>query len=71
MHNEGYCSRSVCLSVCVSVYDYSRTAGNEAAYERFSVQGLEKQNGDFAETTAFESDKLAWSRTTLRGPTHQ
>ena len=25
----------VCLSVCVSVYDYSRTTGYEAAYERY------------------------------------
>ena len=24
-----------CLSVCVSVYDYSRTTGYEAAYERY------------------------------------
>ena len=26
---------SVCLCVCVSVYAYSRTAGKEAAYERY------------------------------------
>ena len=25
----------VCLSVCVSVYDYSRTTGYGAAYERY------------------------------------
>ena len=24
-----------CLSVCLSVYDYSRTTGYEAAYERY------------------------------------
>ena len=35
MRSEGYSSRSVCLSVCVSVYDYSRTTGYEAAYERY------------------------------------
>ena len=35
MRSEGYSSRSVsvCLSVCVFVYDYSRTTGYEAAYE--------------------------------------
>ena len=27
MRSEGYSSRSVCLSVCLSVYDYSRTTG--------------------------------------------
>ena len=31
MRSEGYGSRSVCLSV----YDYSRTTGYEAAYERY------------------------------------
>ena len=35
MRSEGYISRSVCLSVCLSVYDYSRTTGYEAAYERY------------------------------------
>ena len=25
----------VCLSVCLSVYDYSRTTGYKAAYERY------------------------------------
>ena len=25
----------VCVSVCLSVYDYSRTTGYEAAYERY------------------------------------
>ena len=35
MRSEGYSSRSVCLSVCLSVYDYSRTTGYEAAYERY------------------------------------
>ena len=32
MRSEGYSSRSVCLSVCLFVYDYS---GYEAAYERY------------------------------------
>ena len=31
MRSEGY---GTCLSVCVSVYAYSRTMGNEAAHER-------------------------------------
>ena len=35
MRSEGYSSRSVCLSVCLSVSDYSRTTGYEAAYERY------------------------------------
>ena len=35
MRSERYSSRSVCLSVCLSVYDYSRTTGYEAAYERY------------------------------------
>ena len=35
MRSEGNGSRSVCLSVCLSVYDYSRTTGYEAAYERY------------------------------------
>ena len=34
MRSEGYSSRSVCLSVCLFVSDYSRTTGYEAAYER-------------------------------------
>ena len=28
-----YSRRSVCLSVCLFVYDYSRATGYEAAYE--------------------------------------
>ena len=35
MRSEGYSSRSVCLSVCLSVSDYSRATGYEAAYERY------------------------------------
>ena len=35
MRSEGYSSRSVCLSVCLSVDDYSRTTGYEEAYERY------------------------------------
>ena len=35
MRSESYSSRSVCLSVCLFVSDYSRTTGYEAAYERY------------------------------------
>ena len=35
MRSEGYSSCSVCLFVCLSVDDYSRTTGYEAAYERY------------------------------------
>ena len=35
MRSEGYSSRSVRLCVCVSVYDYSRTTGYEAAHEQY------------------------------------
>ena len=46
---------SVCLFVCFSVDDYSRTTGYEAAYERYQqLQCYKGECGDFAETTAFE-----------------
>ena len=35
MRSEGYSIWSVCLSVCLCVYDYSRTTGYGAAYERY------------------------------------
>ena len=57
MRSEGYSSRSVCLSVCLFVSDYSRTTGYEAAYERYQQLQCYKSKkicGDFAETTAFE-----------------
>ena len=64
MRSEVYGSRSV--SVCLSVYDYSRTTGNEAAYERYptalAVHGLGKKNADFAE---LESNKRCVA------PTHE
>ena len=61
----------LCQSVCLS--DYSGTTGNEAASERYQKLQCNKRlkNDDFAKTTAFESEKLALSRTTLRDPTHQ
>ena len=35
MRSEDYSTWSECLSVCLSVYDYCRTTGYEAAYERY------------------------------------
>ena len=35
MRSEGYGSRSVCVSVFLSVDDYSRSTGYDAAYERY------------------------------------
>ena len=46
MRSEGYSSRSVCLSVCLFVHDYSRTTGYEAAYERY--QHLQCHKGKIA-----------------------
>ena len=48
MRSQGYGSRlSVCLFVCLSVYDYSRTTSYEAAYERYQhlqcYKGLKNQ----------------------------
>ena len=58
MRSEGYSSRSVCLSVCLFVSDYSRTTGYEAAYKAIPTDsvliGQEKNYADFAETTVFE-----------------
>ena len=48
----------LCPFVCLSVDDYSRTTGYEAAHERYQqlqcYKGMKKKCGDFAETTAFE-----------------
>ena len=58
MRSKGYSSWSVCLSVCLSVNDYSHTTGYEAAYERYQqlqcYKGMKNNCADFAETTAFE-----------------
>ena len=43
MRSEGYSTWSVCLFVCLSVDDYSRTTGYEAAYERY--QQLQRYKG--------------------------
>ena len=72
MRMEGFSSRAV----RVSVYAYSGTAG----YIRGGLSTIqtaaelpepEMWKSDYAETTAFESEKLARSRNELRGPTHQ
>ena len=51
MRSKGYSSRSVCLCVCVSVY--------EVAYERYQqlqcYKGKKNKCGDFAETIAFKT----------------
>ena len=49
MRSEGYGSRSVCLSVCLSVYDYSRTTDYEAGMSDTNSFGTTK-----AKTIAFE-----------------
>ena len=52
----------ICLSVCVSVYDYSRTTGNEVASEQYQQlqcsKCSKKYTSDFSRTKAFEIDKL-------------
>ena len=55
-------SVSDCLSVSASKRHQSDTKGSSATSAR---------NGDFAKTTAFESEKLVLSRTTLGDPAHQ
>ena len=44
---QTYSTWSVCLFVCLSVYDYSRTTGYEAAYERYQqlqcYKGMKKK----------------------------
>ena len=74
---EGYCTWSVrlCVCVCLSVDLYSRTAGNEAARERYTrLQRNKRSNNnvaDLAETAAFWQEKPAQPWTTYRDPTHQ
>ena len=51
MRSEGYSSRSVYLSV----YDYSRTTGYEAAYERYQqLQCYKGKKNNVVEMTAFK-----------------
>ena len=56
------------------VYDYSRTTGYEAAYERYQqlqcYKGLKIYRGDFAETTVFERYGMKTSETSEIGNMH-
>ena len=67
MRSEGYGGRSVSLSECRRLFwlrggPLAIPAGSE-------LREPEKVLGDFSETTAFESDKLA--RSAGAGPIHQ
>ena len=70
-------SRVTVVVVCLSVYLSTTILALQATRRlmsdtnSFSGTWARKKNGDFAETTAFESDKLTRARTALRGPTHQ
>ena len=60
------------LCVCLSATILALQATRRLMSDTNSFSGTwARKNGDFAETTAFESDKLARLRTALRGPTHQ
>ena len=57
MRSEGYSSRSVCLSVCLStiILGLQATRRLRSDTNSFSATRARKNNvGDFAETTAFE-----------------
>ena len=56
MRSEGYSSRSVCLSVCVSATILALQATRRLMSDTssFSATRAGKKRGDFAETTAFE-----------------
>ena len=76
---EGYSTWSVrlcvCVSVCLSVYLYSRTTGNEAAREQYTRLQRNKHSknnvADLAKTAAFWQEKPAPPWTTFCDPTHQ
>ena len=65
--------KMVCVCVCVGrLFWHYRLRGDPLAIPAASeLREPEIEKGDFPETTAFDSDKLARSRTALRGPTHQ
>ena len=75
MHSEGYGTWSVRLCVCVFVYLYSQTTGNEAAHERYTHlqhnKRLKNNVADLAKTAAFWQEKLALPWTTFCDQTHQ
>ena len=62
---------SVCLSTTILALEPTRRLVSDNNSFNGTLSRIIKRNGDFAETTAFESDKLARSRTALRHPTHQ
>ena len=58
MRSEGYCSRSVCVSVCLSVKShltYGASVRPENAVTYSAGNEGQKIRGDFPETTAFKS----------------
>ena len=57
----------VCLGH-MSVDNYSRATGYEAAYERYQQFQLETYSSNLAEMTASEHEKLAQSQTRFCGP---
>ena len=69
MRSEGYSTWSVCQSTTILALQATRRVMNDT--NSFSVQAIEKETSVFAINTAFESVKLAPSRTTSRGPTHE
>ena len=71
MRSEGYI---VVLCVSATILALQSTRRLMSDTNSFSGSGTWARkfvSGDFAETTAFETDKLARLRTALRGPTHQ
>ena len=62
----------VCVCVCQQIFWHYKLRGSLSAIPTAAeLHKPEKEENDFAETTAFESEKLAWSRTEFRGQTHQ
>ena len=65
----------VCLSVsqcvCPRLFLHCRQRSGIRAIPTAPAQQAIENNGDFAKTKAFEIEKLALSRTTLRDPAHQ
>ena len=79
MRREGYGTWSVhlcvCVSVCLSLYLYSRTTGNEAACERYTRLQRNKCSdnnvANLAKTAGFWQEKPVLPWTSFRDPTHQ
>ena len=61
------CSQLVSQCVCPRLFSHCRQpSGIRAIPTTSAQQAIENENGDFAKTKAFEIEKLALSRTTLR-----